>query len=268
VLCVCVCACAFFCLCTGRGLATSWSLVQGVLPTIPDQESGEPHPYAPKAGASSQVWEQQGRKKIHLFFYAVFPVQAIVSMTISYCALREILHWFQLTVSLYCRQLYAEPVQSWSHRSHYQLKKHVQRSLIKDFVFLYGLIKNLDLIDSFNCQSLRTGVLLAAFSAGLRRVTMMQGKWLKDEVERIFSLQIVRKKRILVTGWTYVIKRVLQLIEWIYFECIGDTNLFQVNCKVETFMKEWCTFYLYQTEEFKPTEETFEVFSETHCRWG
>jgi hypothetical protein len=43
--------------------ATSWSPVQRVLPTVPDQETKEIQPYAPKAGASSQVWEQRGRKK-------------------------------------------------------------------------------------------------------------------------------------------------------------------------------------------------------------
>jgi hypothetical protein len=32
----CFCVCDFLCLCTGRGLATSWSLVQGVLPTVWD----------------------------------------------------------------------------------------------------------------------------------------------------------------------------------------------------------------------------------------
>jgi hypothetical protein len=60
---VCVCVCVLLCLCTGRGLATSWSPIQGVLPTVPDQETEEYQPYAPKAGASSQVWEQRGRKK-------------------------------------------------------------------------------------------------------------------------------------------------------------------------------------------------------------
>jgi hypothetical protein len=38
---VCVCVYVFLCLCTGRGLATSWSPVQGVLPTVPDQETEE-----------------------------------------------------------------------------------------------------------------------------------------------------------------------------------------------------------------------------------
>jgi hypothetical protein len=61
---VCVCVCVFLCLCTARGLETSWSPVQGVLPTVPDQETEETQPYIPKAGASSQVWEQRGRKKV------------------------------------------------------------------------------------------------------------------------------------------------------------------------------------------------------------
>jgi hypothetical protein len=42
----------------------SQSPVQGVLPTVPDQETEETQPYAPKEGASSQVWEQRGRKKL------------------------------------------------------------------------------------------------------------------------------------------------------------------------------------------------------------
>jgi hypothetical protein len=37
--------------------------VHGVLPTVHDQETEETQPYAPKAGASSQVWERRGRKK-------------------------------------------------------------------------------------------------------------------------------------------------------------------------------------------------------------
>jgi hypothetical protein len=37
----------------------SWSPVQGVLPTVPDQETEETQPYATQAGASSQVWEQR-----------------------------------------------------------------------------------------------------------------------------------------------------------------------------------------------------------------
>jgi hypothetical protein len=59
---VCVCVCDFLCLCTGRGLARSWSPAEGVLPTVPDQETEETQPHAPKVGASSQVWEQRGRK--------------------------------------------------------------------------------------------------------------------------------------------------------------------------------------------------------------
>jgi hypothetical protein len=42
-VCVCVCVYAFFCvcavLCLGRGLATSWSPAQGVLPSVNDQET-------------------------------------------------------------------------------------------------------------------------------------------------------------------------------------------------------------------------------------
>jgi hypothetical protein len=49
---VCVCACVFVCLHTGTGLATSRSPVQGVLPTVPDQETEENQPYGPKAGAT------------------------------------------------------------------------------------------------------------------------------------------------------------------------------------------------------------------------
>jgi hypothetical protein len=42
------CVCAFFCiyvvLCLGKGLATSWSLVQGVLPSVNDQETDKSAP--------------------------------------------------------------------------------------------------------------------------------------------------------------------------------------------------------------------------------
>jgi Na+-transporting NADH:ubiquinone oxidoreductase subunit NqrC len=34
---------------TGRGLATSWSPIHGVLPTVPDGETEESQPCAPKA---------------------------------------------------------------------------------------------------------------------------------------------------------------------------------------------------------------------------
>jgi hypothetical protein len=50
---VCVCVCVFLCLCTDRGLATSLPPVQGVVPTVPDQETEETQPYGPKAEASS-----------------------------------------------------------------------------------------------------------------------------------------------------------------------------------------------------------------------
>jgi hypothetical protein len=69
---VCVCVCVSLCLCTGRGLATSWSPVQGVLLTVPDQETEETQPYVPKSGASSQVWDQRGRKNIPPTFLSRF----------------------------------------------------------------------------------------------------------------------------------------------------------------------------------------------------
>jgi hypothetical protein len=31
---------------------------------VPDQETEETQPYGPKAGPSSQLWEQRGRKKM------------------------------------------------------------------------------------------------------------------------------------------------------------------------------------------------------------
>jgi hypothetical protein len=80
-VCVCVCVCVFLCSCTGRGLATSWSPVRGILPTVPDQETEETQPYAPKAGVSSQVWEQRERKKnalnirsLQQFFFFVITI--------------------------------------------------------------------------------------------------------------------------------------------------------------------------------------------------
>jgi hypothetical protein len=60
---VCACVCVFLCLCTGRGLATSWSPVQGVLPSVPDQETEETQPYAPKTGASSSVGATRKKEK-------------------------------------------------------------------------------------------------------------------------------------------------------------------------------------------------------------
>jgi hypothetical protein len=48
-------------------LATSWSPVQEVLPTVPDQETEETQPYAPKAGASSQEGgSNEEQKKIYI----------------------------------------------------------------------------------------------------------------------------------------------------------------------------------------------------------
>jgi hypothetical protein len=56
------CVCAFFCvcvvLCLGRGLVTSWSPVQGVLPSVNDQET-EISALCSKVGA-------RGRKKYNL----------------------------------------------------------------------------------------------------------------------------------------------------------------------------------------------------------
>jgi hypothetical protein len=52
------CVCAFFCvcvvLCLGRGLATSWSPVQGVLQSVNDQETEK---------SALQKWEQEEEKK-------------------------------------------------------------------------------------------------------------------------------------------------------------------------------------------------------------
>jgi hypothetical protein len=62
------CVCAFFCvcvvLCLGRGLATSWSPVQGVLPSVNDQET-EKLALCSKSGSKLPKWEQRGRKKIY-----------------------------------------------------------------------------------------------------------------------------------------------------------------------------------------------------------
>jgi hypothetical protein len=51
----CVCAFFFVCvvLCLGRGLATSWSPVQGVLPSVNDKKLRN-QPYAPKVGAKKK----------------------------------------------------------------------------------------------------------------------------------------------------------------------------------------------------------------------
>jgi hypothetical protein len=51
------CVCAFFCvcvvLCLGKGLAPSWSTIQGVLPSVNDQET--------ERSALCSKWEQRGR---------------------------------------------------------------------------------------------------------------------------------------------------------------------------------------------------------------
>jgi hypothetical protein len=61
---VCVCVYVFLCLCTGRGLVTSWSPVQGVLPTVPDQETTETQPYAPKSGSKLPSLGATRKKKM------------------------------------------------------------------------------------------------------------------------------------------------------------------------------------------------------------
>jgi hypothetical protein len=60
---VCVCVCLFLCVCVQVEALRRADQPSKVLPTVPDQETEETQPYAPKAGASSQVWEQRGRKK-------------------------------------------------------------------------------------------------------------------------------------------------------------------------------------------------------------
>jgi hypothetical protein len=58
--------CAFFCLCTGKGLATGLSPVQGVLPTVPDQETEETQPHAPNCGSN-----EKGNRKYNLLMSKV-----------------------------------------------------------------------------------------------------------------------------------------------------------------------------------------------------
>jgi hypothetical protein len=57
--------CWFFCvcvvLCLGRGLATSWSPVRGVLPSMNDQET-EKSALCSKVGASSQIGAKKKKK--------------------------------------------------------------------------------------------------------------------------------------------------------------------------------------------------------------
>jgi hypothetical protein len=63
-----VCVPAFFCvcvlLCLGRGLATSWSPVQGVLPSVNDQETKKSS-LSSKKWEQAPKWEERGRKKVH-----------------------------------------------------------------------------------------------------------------------------------------------------------------------------------------------------------
>jgi hypothetical protein len=56
----CVCVCVFLCL--GRGLATSWSPVQGDLPSVNDQET-EKSALCSEVGASSQMGAKRKKKK-------------------------------------------------------------------------------------------------------------------------------------------------------------------------------------------------------------
>jgi hypothetical protein len=60
---VCVCMCVFLCLYTARGLAMSWSPVQGVLPTVPDQETEETQPYPPKREQAPKCGSNEEEKK-------------------------------------------------------------------------------------------------------------------------------------------------------------------------------------------------------------
>jgi hypothetical protein len=59
------CVCSFFCvcvvLCLGRGLATSWSPVQGVLPSVNDQGT-EKSALCSKVGVSSQMGAKRKKK--------------------------------------------------------------------------------------------------------------------------------------------------------------------------------------------------------------
>jgi hypothetical protein len=62
---VCVCACVFLCLYTGREALRRADHLSKESYRVPDQETEKTQPYAPKAGARSQVWEQRGRKRNH-----------------------------------------------------------------------------------------------------------------------------------------------------------------------------------------------------------
>jgi hypothetical protein len=52
--CVCAFLCVYVVLCLGRSLATNWSPVQGVLPSVNDQET-EKSALCSKVGTSSQM---------------------------------------------------------------------------------------------------------------------------------------------------------------------------------------------------------------------
>jgi hypothetical protein len=70
------CVCAFFCvcvvLCLGRGLATSWSPVQGVLPSVKWSRNWEISPVI-----------QSGSKRRKKCFLATWQHRTIPSMTLS-----------------------------------------------------------------------------------------------------------------------------------------------------------------------------------------
>jgi hypothetical protein len=51
--------------------ATSWSPVQGVLPTVPDQETEETQPYAPKREQAPKCGSNEEGKK-NLWTYMSF----------------------------------------------------------------------------------------------------------------------------------------------------------------------------------------------------
>jgi hypothetical protein len=85
------CVCAFFCicvvLCLVRGLATSWSPVQGVLPSVNYQET-EKSDLCSKMGASPQVGASGSKKNILLGSSARHIVR-IVKIRISYILVEE-----------------------------------------------------------------------------------------------------------------------------------------------------------------------------------
>jgi hypothetical protein len=71
------CVCTFFCecvvLCLGRGLATSWSLVQGVLPSANDQET-EKSTLCSKSGSNLPNGSKEEESKIVSEPTLIFPM--------------------------------------------------------------------------------------------------------------------------------------------------------------------------------------------------